>query len=161
MVVERALRQLAAAPWSSGALAAASGWAAPPAPACRCANGAQPLAAASRSRAFSSSTGSDGGAPAARGSPATSGGAADGGGSGSDRAASGSEASVGGSSSGSSGDGLLAGGIWAELRSWGRFLMPGSRYKAVFYPTPEPVVAAMLRLAAVGPGDVVRETSLC
>ncbi|KAI8469048.1 MAG: methyltransferase [Monoraphidium minutum] len=52
------------------------------------------------------------------------------------------------------GDGALAGGLLAELRSWARYLLPG-RYKAVYYPTPHPIAAAMLRLARVGPDDVV------
>jgi hypothetical protein len=55
----------------------------------------------------------------------------------------------------STGDGLLAGGLLAELRSWARYLMPASRYKAVYYPTSMPVALAMLRLAGVGPDDVV------
>ncbi|GBF99179.1 50S ribosomal protein L11 methyltransferase [Raphidocelis subcapitata] len=52
------------------------------------------------------------------------------------------------------GGGLLAGGMLAELRSWLRFLLPG-KYKAVYYPTPLPVVLRMLQLAGVGPSDVV------
>jgi hypothetical protein len=51
-------------------------------------------------------------------------------------------------------DGLLAGGVWAELRSFARFLLP-SRYLAVFYRTPLPIATEMLKLARVGPNDVV------
>jgi len=52
-------------------------------------------------------------------------------------------------------DGLLAGGIWAEIRSWARYLLPTSKYVAVYYPTSPPVATAMLKLASVGPEDVV------
>lgn len=51
-------------------------------------------------------------------------------------------------------DGLIAGGVLAELRSFIRFLLP-TRYKALYYPTPKPIANTMLRLASVGPDDVV------
>ena len=74
---------------------------------------------------------------------------------------SGGSINSGGSGGGSSsnrddgGRALLAGGVWAELRSWARFLAPLGAFKAVYYPTPPAVARAMLRLARVGPGDTV------
>jgi hypothetical protein len=113
--------------------------AAPRPPACCAAAAQQALTAgAVRHAASSSGAGSDSGPP---------------------RCGSGASSSGSGAASGSGGaplggDGLLAGGVWAELRAYARFLLPG-RWLAVFYRTPPPIAAAMLRLARVGPDDVV------
>jgi hypothetical protein len=55
----------------------------------------------------------------------------------------------------SSSTAAATGGLWREMRSWVRYLSPASRYLAVPYFTPPHVVAAMLRLAHVGPGDTL------
>lgn len=46
-------------------------------------------------------------------------------------------------------------GILFEMRTWARCFIPTSRYVAPFYPTPDHIVDRMLRVASVGPGDVV------
>uniref|UniRef100_A0A7S0Y6Z5 Methyltransferase domain-containing protein n=1 Tax=Polytomella parva TaxID=51329 RepID=A0A7S0Y6Z5_9CHLO len=47
------------------------------------------------------------------------------------------------------------GGILFEMRSWVRFLLPTSPYVAPYYPTPDVIIQRMMKVAEVGPKDVV------
>ncbi|KAG1674404.1 hypothetical protein FOA52_012931 [Chlamydomonas sp. UWO 241] len=52
------------------------------------------------------------------------------------------------------GKGIIS-GLLFEMKTWARLLMPGTKYVAPYYPTPDAIVARMLSLAKVTKDDVI------